>query len=369
MSLHTVNPFSACRGIRCAVAVGLLVLSSPALLSAQTERQSLGGNQVAVYNLAGRITVERGTGRDVEVEITRGGRDGSRLRLERGRIGDRSTLQVIYPDDEIVYTGSARGGRWAGRTELRIRDDGTWGGDAGWRSSRKVRIASRGDGLEAWADVRIRVPDGRDVAVYLAAGELTATDVDADLRLDVASARVAATGTRGGLVVDAGSGGVMLRGVNATALDVDNGSGGVAVTDVRGDQCRFDSGSGGITGDMLGCRSVQVDVGSGGVRLDRLQAETLRVDAGSGSVRLGLSRSPRTIDVDAGSGGVTLALPGSYGGDVDIETGSGGITTDFAVRTDRVGRNALRGTIGDGAGRLRVETGSGGVRLMRAPAP
>jgi DUF4097 and DUF4098 domain-containing protein YvlB len=62
---------------------------------------------------------------------------------------------------------------------------------------------------------------------------------------------------------------------------------------------------------------------------------------------------------------VLLGVPGSLSADIDIETGSGGIETDFMLRTNRVERNHVRGVIGDGAGRIRIETGSGSVTLRR----
>ena len=116
----------------------------------------------------------------------------------------------------------------------------------------------------------------------------------------------------------------------------------------------------------MACGRLKVDVGSGSVRIADASGDDISIDAGSGGVDIGLRTSPRSMSVESGSGGVTVALPGGYDGSVDIETGSGGISTDFAVRTTRVERNTLRGTIGDGRGRLRIETGSGSVRLRRA---
>ena len=71
------------------------------------------------------------------------------------------------------------------------------------------------------------------------------------------------------------------------------------------------------------------------------------------------------VAIEAGSGGVTLRLPASLSASVDIETGSGGIETDFEVKMSRVERRALRGTIGAGKGRIRIESGSGSVRLLK----
>ena len=85
----------------------ILYFSSP--LSAQTERRTLSGDAVAIYNIAGRLRVESGSGSAVTVEITRGGRDARELRVEQGTIGDREALRVIYPSDRVVYPELERG--------------------------------------------------------------------------------------------------------------------------------------------------------------------------------------------------------------------------------------------------------------------
>jgi lia operon protein LiaG len=50
---------------------------------------------------------------------------------------------------------------------------------------------------------------------------------------------------------------------------------------------------------------------------------------------------------------------------VDLETGSGGINTDFAVRLTRFERRHIVGKVGEGRGRIKIESGSGQVRLLR----
>ena len=45
-----------------------------------------------------------------------------------------------------------------------------------------------------------------------------------------------------------------------------------------------------------------------------------------------------------------------------------GIDSDFEVKQSRVGRRALHGTIGSGKGRIKIESGSGSVRLLRGRA-
>jgi len=337
--------------------------------SAQSERQTLSGDDVAIYNVAGRVRLEPGSGSSVTIEVTRGGADARDLRLATSEIRGRNTFRVIYPDnDDIIYRarGGDDGSRGRYSSDLRLNSDGTWGGEnrRNW-SGRRLRVKSSGSGTEAWADLTIRVPTGKKVSMYLAVGELVTVDVNGDVMLDVGSARVSATGSRGRLNIDAGSGGVEIRDARLSTLDVDNGSGGVALTNVTADTCTVDTGSGGVRGSGAECGTLSIDIGSGSVRIDDVRSSDVSVDAGSGGVTLGMRANPKRVSVDAGSGGVTLTLPSDLSADLDIETGSGGISSEFAVRTSRVERHHLRGTIGDGSARIRVETGSGSVRLLK----
>ena len=334
---------------------------------AQNDRRTVSGASISIYNIVGHVQVVAGTGPDVVVEMERGGRDGRRLGIEVGEVRGRNSLRVTYPEDEIVYRDQRNeSGRW--NSTFSVNSDGTWGGDRGdrgWSGRRRIKVKGSGSGLEAWADLKVLVPPGKHVDVNLGVGELSARGVSADLRLDAASAHVTATGIRGNLSIDAGSGGVEVKDASGDEITLDTGSGGIAASGVTGKRCKLDTGSGGVTADGLNCDEINVDVGSGSIRVEDARASRVKLDAGSGGVRFSLRNSPKYMDVDAGSGGVTISLPAIIDADIDIETGSGGIDTDFAVEVKRVERNHLRGKIGNGSGHIHIQSGSGSVNLRK----
>lgn len=331
----------------------------PATATAGTQETfRVPGDRVAIYNLAGRVEVRGGEGSEVSVAVRRGGADADRLRVERGPVEGFETLRVLYPDDRIVY----RQGGWRGSSSLRVRENGTFYDDG--RGGRKVTVAADGRGLEAHADLSVTIPPGKSVGVYLAVGEVTVTNVDGELRVDVGSADVSANGTRGSLIVDTGSGDVSVLDVEGDLL-ADTGSGSVEARGVRGEDVALDTGSGDVRGSRITATRLVVDTGSGDVELSEVRATELRVDTGSGSVTVALADDAEFVEVDTGSGSVELMLPDSFGATVEVETGSGGIEFDVPVQVHRVGRSHLEGSIGDGRGQLRVDTGSGSVRLRR----
>jgi hypothetical protein len=331
--------------IRAALGLAALALA-PGLLQAQ-KQFTLSGDDVAVYNLAGTVSLAAGSGSSVTVAVTTVGDYAAKLTFGEGTGRGRKALRVIYPSDRIIYSEMGRGSS----TELSVRDDGTFGGDEENRRHNRggrVRIMGSGSGLEAHANIVISVPRGKSVNVYLGVGDITASNVDGALRLDTSSGRVDVTGTTGD-------------------LSIDTGSGDVKVTRVTGDAVMIDTGSGEVNGTGIKTANLDVDTGSGDVQLSDVTSEDVSIDTGSGSVNLALTASVDQLKVDTGSGSVTIAVPGTLSAQVAIETGSGDITTDFPIQVRKTGGDELIGTIGSGTGRIDIDTGSGDVKLMRRP--
>ncbi len=360
----------------------------------QPERFSLAGQQVALFNLAGEVRVERGTGSEVIVEMTRLGADADRLTVRTGELNGWQTLRIVYPDDRIVYP---RLGRFS-RTEFEVNDDGTFGGrmlratlgPEGFSLPSSVRLGSRGErvrvsgtgsGLEAYADLRVLVPDGRTVAVQLGVGRVDISSVAGHIRVDARSGSVNASHVNGSLLIGTGSGGVAVSGARGH-VRIDTGSGSVRADDVSNGSLIIDTGSGGVDAATLDLSALEIETGSGSIRVDAASAPELRLHTGSGGIRahrtntrdldmetgsgsivLELLSDVRTARLDTGSGGVTLIVPRDLGAGLVIDSGSGGIDVDTPVQITQKRHTHLRGRIGDGQGTISIDTGSGGVRL------
>jgi lia operon protein LiaG len=108
-----------------------------------------------------------------------------------------------------------------------------------------------------------------------------------------------------------------------------------------------------------------IDTGSGRIEVERSTITNASLDTGSGSVRLELLTDVNTVDIDTGSGSVTVFFPESLGAELDLESSSGGIDFDVPITVRSFNRSSLRGSIGDGRGLIRVDTGSGAIRFMQ----
>jgi hypothetical protein len=353
---------------RCAF-LPLVVLLLPAALPAQqAERYTISGDEVAIYNLAGEVRLEPGGGPGITAEVTRGGADAAKLKLAQSEVNGRRSLRIIYPGDRIQYGRLSDGSS----TQLRVRDDGTFSDHNGddhherrrEEGGRRVTIAGGGGGLAAHADLRVIVPRGKQVALYLAVGKVNVVNVEGDLELDVAAAPVTTSNTRGELKIEVGSGAVQVT-QSRGELSIDTGSGAVSVSDVRGESISIETGSGEVTTTDVRTSQLSVETGSGDIRATNLMAGQVSLETGSGAVMADVSGEVWNVSVETGSGDITLRVPPTLGAEVDIETSSGEIETDFEVAVTRHARDHLTGRIGDGRGKIDIETGSGGIKLVK----
>lgn len=334
----------------------LLPLLSPAAEAQAPTRYSLSGKDVAIYNLIGEARVVAGSGPDTEVEVTLGGPDAGDLEIETGTLDGRQALRVIYPGTKLVYAKMGAGSS----TTLPVKDNGTFGGTG--FEGRKVRIAGKGPGMEAWADLTIRVPPGKTVRVFQAVGEGSARDVEADLLFDTANAPISAESIRGSLKVDVGSGSVQALRIEGD-LHVDTGSGDVHLQEVRGSRVHVDTGSGQVTGDGIAAPNLSVDTGSGEIALTGVESDEVALDTGSGAVSIQLVGDLQSMAIDTGSGSVRVGVPSTLGAEVRLDTGSGDVEVDVPHEAQDSRRPTRHFRLGDGRGEIEIETGSGDVLI------
>ena len=342
-------------------AAGMLALAGVSSLSAQSGTYPIHGDDLAFYNLAGVLRIEPATGADVVVVVETGGSDAGRLKIAQGVVRGHDGLRVIYPEDVIVYPELGR----HSNTSLDVNDDGTFGehvDDEGHR----VRIRGDGSGLEAWADLTVKVPAGKTVAVYLGVGKATLTNVDGRIKVDLASSDASATGSKGSLAITTGSGDIHVTDA-AADLKLETGSGDVTLARVTDTGIKVETGSGEVQGDQLTTGRLDLNSGSGTITIGSVKAPDIALETGSGDVDIGLLDGIQTLEGSTGSGSITLTVPSTLGADLDLDTGSGEIDLGgVEVKVRKLRSDHLSGTIGGGGGRIKLEAGSGDISLRKS---
>jgi len=163
-----------------------------------------------------------------------------------------------------------------------------------------------------------------------------------------------------------------------TNLEANSGSGDLRISDLGG-SLKAGTGSGSIEANGLSGR-VSLETGSGDIHADMHSAPDVKAQTGSGSIRLqgvtgGLYAETGSGDievsgqpgsnwkVETGSGSVTLNT-GSSKFSLDATTGSGSIHSDPPISVHgSLERHHIMGDVNGGGVTVRVETGSGDVRI------
>ena len=348
------------------LSVVLLIAAAVAVQAGEfTETFELNAEELDLVDLIGEVRLEPASGDDFEIRVEVRGDDASRdiveIDIDKGR---RAGVAVRFPDEKkFVYPPLGRG-----KTTFNFRDEtddkSSWLGRIFNGLGDRITVSGRGRGVEVWADVTVRVPEGGEIAVRLGVGRIEAENVKGDLSLDINSGSVAAQNIEGSVLGDTGSGSITFRDIEGD-VDADTGSGGVVIKRCRGDRVHADTGSGSVDVDDVDCRKLHVDTGSGGVTAVGVRTDSALIDTGSGGVKLHLDRmGPGKYIIDTGSGGIDLVMPRDPSADVSCDTGSGAITVNIdGVDVDTRDKDDVRFTVGGGDARVVLDTGSGGIKI------
>jgi DUF4097 and DUF4098 domain-containing protein YvlB len=161
------------------------------------------------------------------------------------------------------------------------------------------------------------------------------------------------------LDASSGSGNVTVEGVGEHAK-ISTGSGNIHATGLHGGFA-VSTGSGDIFAEQSGEGDVKAQTGSGDVELRNLRGG-LRAGTGSGDIKVGGTPSA-DWKLETGSGDVEF-WAGNAGMTLDASTGSGNIHTDREMVTQgSQGRHHVTGKINGGGPTVRIETGSGDIRV------
>jgi DUF4097 and DUF4098 domain-containing protein YvlB len=161
------------------------------------------------------------------------------------------------------------------------------------------------------------------------------------------------------LEASSGSGDVVDDGVGENSK-LNTGSGNIHATGLHGG-FTAGTGSGNIYAEQSGSGDVKAETGSGNIELKSLSGG-LRAHTGSGDIKAAGSPAGEW-KLETGSGNVEL-WPGKGGMTLDASTGSGSVHTDAEMTVQgSFDKHHITGKINGGGPTVRVETGSGDVRI------
>jgi len=161
------------------------------------------------------------------------------------------------------------------------------------------------------------------------------------------------------LEASSGSGDVTDSGVGVNAR-LNTGSGNIHAEGLQ-QSFSVQTGSGNIYAAQVGTGDVKANTGSGNIELHNLKGG-LKAQTGSGDIKLN-GEARDGWRVTTGSGNVDL-WTGNSGISLEASSGSGDIHTDHEMQVQgSITKHHVSGKVNGGGPTVRVETGSGDIRL------
>lgn len=185
-----------------------------------------------------------------------------------------------------------------------------------------VRIGTKNTGLRGISiDYEIEAPANAFLNASTGSGSVNDDGVGANAKLSTGSGGIHATGLQGGFSLDTGSGSIYAEGSGDGDVKAETGSGSIELHGLHG--------------------ALKAETGSGSIKANGMPAGPWHVTTGSGSVELWTNDAALTLDASTGSGGVHC--------DREIAGSSN--------------KHHASGKINGGGPEVRVETGSGSIRI------
>ena len=187
-----------------------------------------------------------------------------------------------------------------------------------------IRIGSHHENLHNISiDYEIEAPAESYLDAGSGSGNVVDDSVGENAKLNTGSGDIHATGLRGNFTVNTGSGNIYAEQISAGDVKAETGSGNIEVKDVKG--------------------SLRAETGSGNIKAGGAPTSPWHLQTGSGGVELWVGDSPLTLDA---------------------ESGSGSIHSDHEMLTQgSTDRHHVTGKLNGGGPTVRVETGSGDIRI------
>jgi hypothetical protein len=187
-----------------------------------------------------------------------------------------------------------------------------------------IRIGARHENLNHISiDYEIEAPSDAYLDAASGSGNVTDEEVGENAKLNTGSGNIHATGLHGNITVGTGSGDIYAEQTGSGDVKAETGSGNIELRNLHG--------------------GLKAETGSGNIKVGGAPAAGWKLETGSGNAELWVGDAPLTLDA---------------------ESGSGSIHTDREMLTQGSNdRHHVTGKLNGGGPTVRVETGSGDIRV------
>ncbi len=245
--------------------------------------------------------------------------------------------------------------------------EGTAKGRSSSGSMKAESIAGPIDLNTSYGSIRCRSVGGPSV-LRTSSGSITLADLEGSAKIETSYGSITCERFSGDdLVLKTSSGKIAVSDASFLTGLAETSYGSVVGTGLQGDAIKLHSSSGSVTLTEARADVIDLHTSYGRVEARQITMANLMADSGSGSVDIVCSpETPAdlTAEVKSSYGGINFTTPPGFSGHVHLSTGYGQIRTALPITlSGQVSKKNVTGRIGDGAGKIRLESGNGSVEL------
>jgi DUF4097 and DUF4098 domain-containing protein YvlB len=221
----------------------------------------------------------------------------------------------------------------------------------------------------SYGSINCRNITGDNIIVKSSSGSITAEIIKGPTQLTTSYGSITCTDmSDGDLKLKTSSGKIRISNASFGNCDVHTSYGSIVSNELEGKSIKLHSGNGNINVTESSADTTNLSTSYG--RITCRQIKTNEITAKSGSGNLDITCSDPTpdemiADLVTSYGSIDFTAPQNFAGQVDLSTSYGSIRTIRPITINgEISKKKLKGTIGEGNGKLHLQTSSGSINLQ-----
>jgi len=221
----------------------------------------------------------------------------------------------------------------------------------------------------SYGSVNCKNITGSSITVKSSSGSITAEIIKGPAQLTTSYGSITCTDmSDGDLKLKTSSGKIRLSNASFSDCDAHTSYGSIVSEELEGRSIKLHSGSGGINVTDSSADTTYLSTSYGRITCRQITTNEITAKSGSGNLDITCSDStPVEIvaDLVTSYGSIDFTAPQNFTGQVDMSTSYGSIRTNRPITiSGQINKKKLQGTIGEGNGKLHLQTSSGSINLQ-----
>lgn len=221
----------------------------------------------------------------------------------------------------------------------------------------------------SYGSVNCRNITGDNITIKSSSGSITAENIKGSVQFNTSYGSITCKDmSDGDIKLKTSSGKIKLSNASFGDCDAHTSYGSIVSDELKGDLIKLHSGSGSISVTDSSADTTSLSTSYGRITCRQITTNDITAKSGSGNLDIACSDStPAQIvaDLVTSYGNIDFTAPPNFAGQVDLSTSYGSIRTSRPITiSGEISKKKLKGTIGEGNGKLHMQTSSGSINLQ-----